>query len=179
VRPRQLLADFHTNKDSAIGEMLERLYAPILWRNLKVANWEVRQNATALLCMAFPVVDPNLGVGAHEEAMQRQYQAFLECLNDNCDEVRKIAVSGVCKVLNRFWEMISPGVCSALLAEMLERNVKDKTSAKVRAAVPEGLVMVLQNPLSHASLSSILDNTTVGHLGTTRTRWFVSSSRSC
>jgi hypothetical protein len=161
---RQLLADFHTNKDSAVGEMLEQQYAPILWRNLKVANWEVRLNATALLCMAFPIVDPNLGVGAHEEAMQRQYQAFLEALNDNCDEVRRVAVSGVCKVLNRFWEMIPPGVSSALLAEMLERNVRDRTSPKVRAAVPEGLVMVLQNPLTHGALSAVLDNASVGHL---------------
>ena len=32
---------------------------------------------------------------------------------------------------------------------------------KVRAAVPEGLVMVLQNPLTHAQLSSVLDHGTV------------------
>jgi hypothetical protein len=39
--------------------LLERLWQPILWRNLKVANSHVRCNATRFFLSAFPIENPN------------------------------------------------------------------------------------------------------------------------
>jgi len=156
AKARCLLADFHNHREPAVEDMLVRLYEPILWRNLKVANWKVRFNATCLLSAAFPIVEMSLGVAEHEEAMQRHYSAFLSLLNDPHDEIRKVAVAGVCKVLNQFWELVPAGIAAQLLGELIERCAKDKNSAHVRAAVPEGFATVLKNPLSHAALATIL-----------------------
>ena len=42
--------------------MLLRLYDPILWRALKVANPRVRAQACTVLARAFPLQDPGINV---------------------------------------------------------------------------------------------------------------------
>ena len=39
--------------------MLQSLWEPLLWRYLKVANSDVRCNATQILSEAFPLEDPD------------------------------------------------------------------------------------------------------------------------
>ena len=55
---RRLLNALHAEKKAkGVDEMLLRLYAPILWRSLEVANAVVRRHAATLLVDAFPLVD--------------------------------------------------------------------------------------------------------------------------
>jgi condensin-2 complex subunit G2 len=53
--------------------MLCRLYEPILWRSLNVANAIVRKNAAALLIDAFPIEDPKLGPDEIDALRQKQF----------------------------------------------------------------------------------------------------------
>merc|ERR1719424_1424946 len=88
--------------------------------------------------------------------MNRQYAYMRDLINDPHDEVRKAAINGTCRILNRFWEIVPPGVSAVFLADMMEKCANDRSSPGVRAAVPEGLSMILKNPLSHAALKSML-----------------------
>ena len=57
---RQVLDGFHSHKkERGVDEALVRMYEPILWRALKVANGSVRANAAALLIDAFPLQNPD------------------------------------------------------------------------------------------------------------------------
>ena len=52
--------------------MLLKLYEPILWRSLAVANAHVRRNAATLFVEAFPLQDPSLPLVQLDELLQRQ-----------------------------------------------------------------------------------------------------------
>ena len=45
--------------------MLQSLWEPLLWRYLKVANSDVRCNATQILSEAFPLEDPEAELEVH------------------------------------------------------------------------------------------------------------------
>lgn len=69
----QVLHYFHSHKKQmGVDEMLLRLYEPILWRSLKVANAFVRANAAELLIDAFPLSDPSLNAQENDELLQKQ-----------------------------------------------------------------------------------------------------------
>lgn len=53
--------------------MLYRLYKPILWRSLKVANAVVRANATTLMLSVFPLYNPEVSKQEINNEMQRQF----------------------------------------------------------------------------------------------------------
>lgn len=59
--PPQVIQGFTDKKrERNVDETLTRLYQPILWRALKVANPVVRANAAALLSDAFPLQSDEL-----------------------------------------------------------------------------------------------------------------------
>jgi condensin-2 complex subunit G2 len=98
--------------------MLLRLYEPIIWRSLKVANPlgkqttahyvqghlvsltcttyvfldAVRRNATVLLADAFPLQDPDSAQRETDELLQKQFNQFEALLNDDVPVVRCVAV---------------------------------------------------------------------------------------
>ena len=53
--------------------MLCRLYEPILWRHLKVANGLVRANAASLMIDAFPLRNPTDSAQENDELLQKQF----------------------------------------------------------------------------------------------------------
>ena len=55
-----VLMPFHSSKNNKKAQkMLQSLWEPLLWRYLKVANSDVRCNATQILSEAFPLEDPD------------------------------------------------------------------------------------------------------------------------
>ena len=55
-----ILMPFHSSKNNKkVQKMLQSLWEPLLWRYLKVANSDVRCNATQILSEAFPLEDPD------------------------------------------------------------------------------------------------------------------------
>ena len=69
----QVLSYFHQQaSQKLVQEMLHRLYKPILWRFLHVANDHVRANAITLMMDAFPLLDPSAGKEESESEVQKQ-----------------------------------------------------------------------------------------------------------
>ncbi len=67
---RRALDGFHANKkERGVDETLVRLYEPILWRALRVANPTVRANAAALLADAFPLQNPDAPAREREKCV--------------------------------------------------------------------------------------------------------------
>jgi len=72
-----LESGFHSQKrQPGVDAMLMRMYEPILWRNLGVANVAVRKNALLLLFSAFPLRDPDAPIDDIEMSELRQWEAF-------------------------------------------------------------------------------------------------------
>ena len=152
----RVLSYFHARKPQrGVDEMLARLYAPILWRSLAVANPLVRRNAARLFLDAFPVQDPDAPAREVDEGMQRQFALFGELLQDQHDGVRRTAVGGVCRALSLYWEVVPVATAHAVLA-LLEQLAHDKSSPSVRGAVFLGLRQVLENHAAHPALHALL-----------------------
>lgn len=132
--------------------MLVKLYEPILWRNLNVANPVVRRNAASLLMEAFPLQDPDARQLDTDALLQKQFTALESLLYDESVAVRCIAVTGVCRVLGVFWELIPEHTIRVLLAHVVNDLAHDSSSSNVRVAVLEGLRYLLDNHLSHPVL---------------------------
>ncbi|KAJ1476020.1 condensin II non structural maintenance of chromosomes subunit-domain-containing protein [Baffinella frigidus] len=70
---RKVLAVVHKHKkNKAVDEMLARVYEPVLWRSLKVANPTVRRQAALLFAEVFPVQDPDASNAEFEKSLTMQ-----------------------------------------------------------------------------------------------------------
>ncbi|KAG5179871.1 condensin II non structural maintenance of chromosomes subunit-domain-containing protein [Tribonema minus] len=76
---RGVLDAFHAQRrQKGVDAALLRLYDPILWRALRVANPVVRAQAAALLARAFPLQDPDGPAAAAEATLQHGPAAAAE-----------------------------------------------------------------------------------------------------
>jgi len=146
----------HRKRVKGVDAMLRRLYGPILWRSLSVANPDVRLHAATLLVDAFPLQDPDAHVRAHAEGMQRQFDALQAMLKDTAPQVRVVGVKGICKVLNAFWSAVPAVTRQLLLSRLVAQMRRDAASVPVREAVFVGLAYLLDNHEAHALLKVLL-----------------------
>lgn len=154
---RKVLRHIHEQKkQKGVDEMLLRLYEPIIWRSLKVANPMVRRNATVLLADAFPLQDPDSAQRETDELLQKQFNQFEALLTDDVPVVRCVAVQAVCRILGVFWELIPAATIRTLLTKLINDSARDKSSSAVRQAVFEGLRYLLDNHLSQPVLKTHL-----------------------
>ncbi|KAL1523555.1 hypothetical protein AB1Y20_018491 [Prymnesium parvum] len=155
----QVLAYTHEQKrQRGVDEMLLRLYEPILWRSLNVANPHVRRNAAAILIEAFPLQDPNKPNVELDQLMQLQFDALQALLKDDVIAVRVVAVQGVCRVLALFWELIPTPTARLLLSLLVKELAHDASANSVRVAVFQGLRFLLANG-SSAAIAVLLKGT--------------------
>jgi hypothetical protein len=76
---RRVLGAFHAHKKfRAVDELLHRIYEPILWRALRVANAAVRRQAALLFVDAFPVQDPDAANADFEQVPAPQCTARVD-----------------------------------------------------------------------------------------------------
>ncbi|CAN0325026.1 unnamed protein product, partial [Discosporangium mesarthrocarpum] len=139
-----------------VDASLLRLYAPILWRSLKVANPVVRRQACQVLVAAFPLQDPLAGAAAYDQVLQKQFDALTTLLEDGYPSVRAVAAKGVCQVLAVYWEMLPLPTTRGLLSRVMGRLALDASSPMVRLAATEGLSDLLDCPHSHGVLKAML-----------------------
>jgi len=152
-----LNAAFHDNKCSrAMDEMLLRLYNPIIWRSLSVANPTVRFRATRILARAFPLQDPEASVATADENLQKQFTTMETLLSDKSPVVRVSAVQGVSRMLSVYWEVIPKKATVSLLSNLVAKLLHDASSAEVRVSAINGIELISENPLSHGALGDIL-----------------------
>ena len=132
----QVLTFSHEQKrQRGVDAMLLKLWGPILWRALKVANPNVRRNAATLFVEAFPLQDPSLALGDLDALLQKQFDALHALLKDDAVPVRVVAVQGVCRVLAHFWELIPAPTAKALLLVLCRDLAHDAAANTVRTAV--------------------------------------------
>ncbi|XP_077993869.1 condensin-2 complex subunit G2-like [Glandiceps talaboti] len=154
---KQLMSHFHQQKKhQAVDGMLLRLYEPIIWRALKVANGSVRANAASLLLDAFPLSDPNAENEKRDELLQKQFDALQDLLEDPCPLVRAIGVQGICNIISVFWELIPSTTVQVLLNKIVREMAYDSVSSDTRVAVFKGMSYLLKNHLCHVYLNALL-----------------------
>ena len=93
-KARHLLEEMHRHRlEANTGDLLSNLYAPVLWRSLKVANQQVRENAARLLQYVLPLIPSDLGVADAEHELIRQLRMLRETLEDPSEPVRRVGVT--------------------------------------------------------------------------------------
>ena len=155
---RHILKVIHRAKnDRQAQAMLSKLYQPILWRNLKVANSQVRANAAQLFFDAFPIEDPN--VHAEERAIQQERQVQIMCnlLKDESADVRIISIAGASQLIAKYWLILSSTDLNKLVKIFVVDLAVDASSPQVRVEVLKGFKHILTTCVrSHMYLKKIL-----------------------
>jgi condensin-2 complex subunit G2 len=111
--------------------MLFRLYEPILWRSLKVANPMVRRNSAMILVDAFPLQDPDNSYEEMDVLLQKQFDSLQSMIQDPCSGVRQVGIEGVCHIFARFWELIPANVLNDFLNQLVNDLAYDATYSKI------------------------------------------------
>ncbi|KAM9712590.1 condensin-2 complex subunit G2 [Menidia menidia] len=157
AKVRQIVSYFHSRKGChSVDKMLHKLYKPILWKALKVPNFEVRANATLLFTEAFPVHDPDQNHENIDINIQKQLDTVMVLLDDPHPTVRSNATLGVCKILAKCWELLPPTIITDFLKKLVLELAADISSPDVRCSVFKCLTIVLDNPLSHPLMEKLL-----------------------
>ncbi|KAH8583613.1 phosphatase regulator like HEAT repeats containing that folds into a alpha-alpha superhelix [Cryptosporidium sp. chipmunk genotype I] len=157
LRMRLILHSFHSNRDDfRVNKLLLRLYDPIIWRYLSVANWKVRLNTTALLAILFPLIDPSLSSGDYNLELDNQFSILQNLLIDNHSEVRVAAIQSVCRILTLYWEITPIERIHEILSILSLKCIEDKHSSNSRVAVINGINVIINNPLSQKIINDYL-----------------------
>ena len=88
--------------------------------------------------------------------LTRQFELLRSCLSDICPLLRTVAVGGVSKLLNLFWELIPAVTTAALVRQLTGELAFDMSSPPVRCAVLDGLGPLLDNPHAQPVLRKAL-----------------------
>eukprot|EP00929_Paragymnodinium_shiwhaense_P071054 TRINITY_DN3609_c0_g2_i2.p1 TRINITY_DN3609_c0_g2~~TRINITY_DN3609_c0_g2_i2.p1 ORF type:complete len:877 (-),score=137.79 TRINITY_DN3609_c0_g2_i2:1078-3708(-) len=159
-KARLVLEEVHRHHhEDAVNDMLCRIYGPILFRSMKVANCQVRENAVKVLQYVFPLIKSALAVADKEQELVKQLRLLRDALDDSNDLVRCAAVRASCLTLKNYWNMLPPGEIAELLTVMMSKCGRDKRSPLLRAAVCEGFGWILSKPVSHPTMAAVLPQT--------------------
>ncbi|KAL3138948.1 hypothetical protein ABBQ32_005760 [Trebouxia sp. C0010 RCD-2024] len=154
---RHVLEGLHSQRlTPGTDAMLLRLYHPLLFRDLAAANAGVRNNALQLLVAAFPLQDSAASAEESDELLQRQFEELSKGLQDDAPAVRITAASGICSLLNMYWELVPAATTAAYLKRLTEDVACDVASPGVRSAVVQGLTGLVDNPLAQPLLKMVL-----------------------
>ncbi|KAM3294000.1 hypothetical protein ACQJBY_037101 [Aegilops geniculata] len=153
---RRILWAFVEQKAVAgVEKLVFRLSEPVLFRSLQVANSNVRHNALHLLLDLFPLEDPDVTKDVNDPLLEKQFFLLDKLLIDDCPEIRAVAVEGICRILNQFWEVIPSPTISKNLSKIVDDMFKDSCN-EVCLSTLNGLIYLLDNPQSHDILKVLL-----------------------
>lgn len=151
---KQFIDNKASNRD--IEEMLERLYSPILWKSMEVANPIVRENALFQFALVFPLIRSDSRQREVDNHIQEQLNLLIDCLSDTHTNVRKQAVLSSGRILSLYWELLPYQVISTILEILCGKLAFDASSFSVREAVLKAIISILQNYLSHSTLKECI-----------------------
>ena len=121
----------------------------------QVANSNVRHNALHLLLDLFPLEDPDVTKDVNDPLIEKQFFLIDKLLMDDCPEIRTVAVEGICRILNQYWEIVPALTISKFLSKIVDDMSKDSCN-EVRLSTLNGLMYLLDNPQSHEILKVLL-----------------------
>ena len=155
---RNLLKVLHRAKnDRQAQAMLAKLYEPILWRHLKVANCQVRSNAAQLFYDAFPVEDPSLQLEERAMKYEEQVQMMCELLKDEVPEVRIVSIQGASLLIAKYFQILSSTDLNKLVKIFVVDLAVDASSSQVRLEVLKGFKHITNTCVrSHLYMKKIL-----------------------
>lgn len=154
-----LLMSFESEEKKKLDEvddMLLRLYEPILFRNLCVANATVRRQSSCLFVDVFPLRNPTADRSESEQLLNRQLNALVDIIEDDVPAVRCVGIQGVCQILKVYWDVVPSDDRYRLLKLVILKYALDSSSSAVRISVLKGINALLDNTLSHLMLKQLL-----------------------
>ncbi|RCV41855.1 hypothetical protein SETIT_9G168200v2, partial [Setaria italica] len=140
---------------AGVEKLVFRLAEPVLFRSLQVANSNVRHNALHLLLDLFPLEDPDVTKDVNDPLIEKQFFLIDKLLMDDYPEIRTVAVEGICRILNQYWEIVPAPTISKFLSKIVDDMSKDSCN-EVRLSTLNGLIYLLDNPQSHEILKVLL-----------------------
>ncbi|EER91229.1 hypothetical protein BDA96_01G175100 [Sorghum bicolor] len=153
---RKILSSFVEQRAVAgVEKLVFRLAEPVLFRSLQVANSNVRHNALHLLLDLFPLEDPDVTKDVNDPLLEKQFFLIDKLLMDEYPEIRAVAVEGICRILNQYWEVVPAPTISKFLSKIVDDMSKDSCN-EVRLSTLNGLIYLLDNPQSHDILKVLL-----------------------
>lgn len=154
---RHMIKSFHDiNRSPWMEDFLMRVFEPIIWRSMKCANAVVRSQATQLFLDVFPLQRSTSSSEESDAIIQKQFDQLTNLLKDADHRVRAIATEGVCHILREYWDALPLSTIHNLLKYIFDTLAVDSSSANVRLAAMSGIHELLQQPLSHSTLKSLL-----------------------
>ena len=91
-----------------------------------------------------------------DDVLQKQFNCLKGLLQDPAVAVRCVGISGICRVLCVYWEVIPVATAKSLMQIIVNESSRDASSSAIRAAVCDGLGYLLDNQLSHLVLREVL-----------------------
>ena len=144
-------------KGPDVDALLYKLYGPLLWRSLKAANPMVRMNSLSVFSDTFPLRDPADKTEVQNAAVLKGLKLLEELLLDTNPSVRVAAADAVGRTLGTFWNMVPTDSIRSLLNILCTKHACDSTSTAVRVGVINCMMIILENPDSHALLRPLLN----------------------
>ncbi|VVB09198.1 unnamed protein product [Arabis nemorensis] len=159
---RRVLAGFISQRTTqGVEKLLFGLAQPMIFRSLQVANSNVRLNALHLLLDLFPMEDPDATKEAKDTLLDKQFYLLEKLMNDECPDVRSVAVEGLCRVFYLFWEVIPSPTITKIITKIFD-DISHDSCSEVRLSTVNGITYLLANPQSHGILKVVLPR--LGHL---------------
>ncbi|KAL6893501.1 hypothetical protein ACP4OV_007599 [Aristida adscensionis] len=152
---KMLLAFVEQRAVPGVEKLVFQLAEPVLFRSLQAANSNVRHNALHLLLDLFPLEDPDVTKDINDPLLEKQFFLIDKLLMDDCPEIRAVAVEGICRILNQYWEVVPSLTISKFLSKIVGDMSKDSCN-EVRLSTLNGLIYLLDNPQSHEILKVLL-----------------------
>jgi hypothetical protein len=154
---RALLRGCHdVRRSKEVDAMLLRVYDPILWRSLRCAHAQVRDQAAVLFMDVFPLQHSDGRAEADDCILQKQFDLLSALLTDADHTIRAHAASGVCHILREYWEALPLATTHNILRFLVDTLAQDASCANVRYAVFAGLGELFEQPLAHSLLKQLL-----------------------
>ena len=110
------------------------------------------RNAAVLFFDAFPLQQSDASREDDEQLWQKQYNAIFTLLQDKSPAVRVVAVQGVCRLLNLFWEIIPASTARSFLLRLVDELVRAGLHA-LGACIVAAPLCVLTPLRFHAAVS--------------------------
>ena len=124
---------------------------------LKTAHWQIRANAAQLFFDAYPVEDPELNMEEKADGHEKQLKVMLDLLRDDFPEIRTQAVTQVCKMVAKYWLVLSSNDINKLFNILVKELSCDSSSFRVRVAVVRGMSHIVKHcPRSHVYMKAVL-----------------------
>nr|XP_034181112.1 condensin-2 complex subunit G2-like isoform X1 [Osmia lignaria] len=151
------LTAIHHNKNQTVRLMIHSQCKPLLWKHLKAPGSYTRCNAIEILFITSSIHFTYAIQAKYRTYLEKYYEMITDLLNDSDYEVCNITMTGIFKMLEKYWNHIPNSYIHNWL-NILLRYTKNSSNSEMRANVFIGLKNVLVHKRSHKIIKDFLRN---------------------